>query len=356
MRIVLYFLLSMLLPCAAVAQIDPPSLESDNIANIPVSGEATYETEYCRPGVRNRSQSRGVAIRYERQGGFDWRMNNAVLEGDKARVTTLEQFTFKFKVPVLNKPGLKLLFGYEWDTEKYFFDNQPAIEAGAAPTMWQLLDERRLKATKISGYLTKSFNDTYYVAIRGRLSLQGDYDGLTSFAKEYRTYSGGIGFGKKISEDEEIGLGVTYSTNKARNVILPFFFYNKTWNDRWGLEAALPAQIFLRHNVKAGQPHALKFGAKANSKFYVINSQEDKGRYENFNEYYLRSLDVKILAEYEHRLGGWCWAFLQGGMLVPINARFNSVDNVDLDLRTKVNPRPFFRVGLFIAPPKDLIR
>ncbi|PHI18412.1 hypothetical protein CEQ90_18085 [Lewinellaceae bacterium SD302] len=360
MRHNFFFLLFALLLCShnnhVYAQIDPPSLEADNIANISFGEDIDCETKYCRPGVRNRSQSRGVVIRYERQAGFDWSMANDRLEGAPVRVNGLEQFTFKFKVPILNKPGLKFLLGYEWDTEKYYFDNIDPIADGARPTMWQLLDERRLKATKISAYLTKSFNETFYISGRLRLSLQGDYDGLMDFAEEYRTYSGGVAFGKKVSQDEEWGVGLTYSQNPARTVILPFFIYNKTWNDYWGLESALPGQIFLRYNIDPVKQNAFKFGAAADSRFYVINSLGDKSRYTNFEEYYLRRLAVRGLAQYEHKLSKWFWAFVQGGVVVPINTRFNSIEDVDLDLNTEVGARPFLRIGLFLAPPKELVR
>jgi hypothetical protein len=283
-------------------------------------------------------------------------MANNQLEGAAQQVSSLEQFTFKFKVPVINQPGFKFLLGYEWDTEKYYFENVAPIRDGTPPTMWQLLDERRLKATKISAYVTKSFNEKFYASARIRLSLQGDYDGLTDFAKEYRTYSGGLAFGKKVSADKEWGFGLTYSTNAVRTVVLPFFIYNKTYNNYWGLESALPGQIFLRYNIDPVHQHAFKFGAAVDSRFYVINSLGDRGRYDNFNEFYLRNLGVKALVQYEHKLSAWFWAFAQGGMYVPINSRFNSIDNVDLDLDTNVDARPFLRIGLFLAPPRELIR
>lgn len=338
------------------AQLDPPSLEADNLANISAGVLDDCETRFCRPGVRNRSQSRGVVIRYERQGAFNWRMNNPELEGGNTRVAGLEQFTFKFKIPLINQPGTKLLLGYEWDTEKYYFADLPPISPGRPPTLWQLLDERRLKAAKLSAYFTKSFDDRYYLSARVRLSLQGDYDGFVDFDPEYRTYSGAVAFGKKVNADTEWGVGLTYSTNAARTVVLPFLFYNRTWNDRWGLESALPAQVFLRYNVDPARGHAFRTGVQADSKFYVINSLGDRGRFENLNEFYLRRLGLKALTQYEHKLGGWFWAFAQGGVYIPINARFNEIDAVDVDLMTSVEARPFFRVGLFLAPPKELIR
>lgn len=262
----------------------------------------------------------------------------------------------KFKVPLINKPGLKFLFGYEWDTEKYYFENVQPIQEGVTPTMWQLLDERRLKATKLSFYLTKSFNERFYASGRVRLSLNGDYDGFIDFGEDYRTYSGGLAFGKKVSDNEEWGVGMTFSSNKARTVAIPFFIYNKTWNDRWGLESALPAQVNLRHNVGKDLKNAFLIGANFDSRYYAINSVGDKGRYQEFDRFFLRTNGIRAQVHYEHHLGSWFWTYIQGGYYLPVNARFNRISDVDLDLDTNMDARPFFRIGLFVAPPKELIR
>lgn len=338
-----------------LAQLSPPSIEADNLSNI-LLGQLNCESGLCRPGVRNRSQSRGVVIRYERQGGFNWSMNNAELQGEEQRVSTLEQFTFKFKVPIVNKPGFKMLLGFEWDTEKYFFEDVPPIEVGQLPNMWQLLDERRLKATKLSAYFSKSWDDKIYSSARLRLSLSGDYDGLVNFGEDYRTYSGGLAIGKKVSDNKEWGVGLTFSTNKARTVAIPFFIYNITWNDHWGLEAALPGQVFLRHNICPITQQTILFGARFDSRYYAINSLGDKGRYEDFGRFFLRTNGIRTQVHYERRLIPWVFAYAQGGMFFALNARFNAIDNISLDLQTNTQTRPFFRIGLFVAPPKELIR
>ncbi|MEM9836555.1 MAG: hypothetical protein AAF828_08640 [Bacteroidota bacterium] len=339
-----------------MAQINVPSLEAENVSDLNFLGSQDCKSVYCKPGVRNRSQSRGLVFRYERQGGFNWSMNNAQLEGTEQRVRFLEQLTFKFKVPVINQPSFKFLLGYEWDSEKYFFDNLDPIREGVPPTMWQLLNERRLKSTKLSAYASKSWDDKFYSTFRIRLSLNGDYDGLLDFGEDYRTYSAGAGFGKKVSEDEEWGVGITFSTNKARTVVIPFFLYNKTWNDRWGLESALPAQVFLRHNINGDIRNALLIGAKFDSRFYAINSLGDAGRYENLDRFFLRNNGIRTQIHYEHNLGSWFWLYAQGGMMIPVNARFNALSDVNRDLQTQMGARPFFRIGVFVAPPKELIR
>lgn len=342
------------LSLSAQIQFNLPTLEAEVISHIEFD-ILDFDTTFCTPGVRNRSQSRGVLVRYERQGSFDWSMANDRLEGTEQRVNLLEQFTFKFKVPILNRPGLKALIGYEWDTEKYYFNRLTPIPQNRPPTMWQLLNERRLKVTKLSAYVTKSWNERFYSLVRVRLSLSGDYDGLVDFGKDYRTYSGAIGFGKKVNRDTEWGVGLTFSSNRARTVAVPFFVYNKTWNRSWGLESALPGQIFLRHNIR-GEKNAFLLGATFDSRFYAINSTGDADRFPEFGRFFLRTNGVRTQLHYERGLMPWVWAYAQGGVYFPVNARFNPLTDVETDLQSDMSSRPFLQIGIFLAPPRELIR
>lgn len=310
-------------------------------------------TLYCRPGVRNRSQSRGVVVRYETQLGFNWDGAGSVPGGNQ-RVTHLEQFTFKFKIPLVNREDLKVLLGYEWDTEKYFFDD-PYSGVPEEQTIFQLLDERRLKANKLSAYVTKSFDERFYGSARLRLSLNGDYNGLINFAEPYRVYGAAVAFGKKVSDSEEWAVGATISSNKARTIALPFFVYNRTYNDRWGIQTALPGQAFARYNTGPEKHNAFLFGATFDSRYYAINT--DKRReFERLEQFYLRNNGVRIQLQYEHNIIPWIWAFGQGGYYVPVNTRFNPAEDIQIDLDTEVGGRPFFRLGIFLAPPKEFIR
>lgn len=347
MRLLL-FLFFCLCPFLAPALSAQLTLEQGNIESF--ADDCPY---YCRPGVRNRSQSRGVVIRYETQLGFNWGSGDDLVGGDQA-VTHLEQFTFKFKIPVVNKESFKFLLGYEWDTEKYFF-NDPYKNLGEVQTLFQLLDERRLKANKLSAYASKSFNEKFYATGRLRMSLNGDYDGLIDFDNIYRTYSAAAAFGKKISDDEEWAVGITFSSNKARSIALPFFVWNKTFNDRWGLQTALPGQAFARYNVGPARKNAFLFGATFDSRYYAINT-DDRRRFKELGQYFLRNNGVRIQIQYEQSIVPWVWAFGQAGYYAPVATRFNSEDNIDLDLQTNPGARPFFRFGLFLAPPKELIR
>ena len=308
---------------------------------------------YSRPGVRYRSQSRGVAIRYENQGPFDWKGQGGVAGGNQA-VTRLEQFTFKFKIPLLNKPRTKVLLGYEWDTEKYYFAD-PYAGFENQQTLFQLLDERRLKANKLSAYVTHSWDERFYSSGRFRVSFNGDYQGLIDFDNIYRTYSAALVYGKKVDDDTEWAVGITYSNNKARQIALPFFVYNRTFNERWGLQTALPGQAYLRRNVGRRMVNTFLLGATFDSRYYAVNTGS-RGGFEELGQFFLRNNGIRTMLQYEHNLSKWVWVFGQGGYYIPVRTRFNPEDNIDLDIETTVGGRPFFRIGMFLAPPKEMIR
>ncbi|MBB4080155.1 hypothetical protein GGR28_002785 [Lewinella aquimaris] len=342
-----YLLLLLLAVCTAPAsaQID---IEQGNLEVL-----TDDHPVFSRPGVRYRSQSRGVSIRYETQPTFTWDGGQGIA-GGKQKVTHLEQFTFKFKVPLMNRVRTKILLGYEWDTEKYFF-NDPYEGHEGQQTLFQLLDERRLKANKLSAYFTHSWDERFYTSGRFRMSLNGDYQGLIDFDDIYHTYSAAAVYGKKVDEDTEWAIGITYSQNKARKIALPFFVYNRTFNERWGIQTALPGQAYLRRNVGSKLVNTFLLGATFDSKYYALNT-DDRPGFENLGQFFLRNNGVRAMLQYEHNLSKWVWAFAQGGYYIPVNTRFNPAEQVDLDIRTTVDARPFLRVGVFLAPPKDLIK
>ena len=307
---------------------------------------------FCTPGVLNRSQSKGVELRQELQAGFRLTSERDAADAPEREVSLLEQTTFKFKIPIINSLSLKFLLGYEWDTEKFRFDE---VGLASSDPIWRHINERRLKTNKISLYATKRWNDRYYSSVRLRISLNGDYDGLIDFDQPYRTYSAIFAMGKKVTDYLEWAAGLTISSNQVRTIPVPFFAYNRTWNERWGLETALPGQAFVRRNI--GRDNALMLGAEYHSKFYALNWTDDGPvPTPGFEPTFLRYNGFRAVLHYEHRLSKWFWAYMQSGVYLPWQTRFNPIDDVDTEIELDAGTRPVLRVGLFLAPPKELIR
>jgi hypothetical protein len=132
--------------------------------------------------------------------------------------------------------------------------------------------------------------------------------------------------------------------------------YNKTFNDRWGIQTALPGQAFIRHNRGRDLKNAFLLGAQFDSRYYAINTGNSREQIPGLDQFFLRNNGVRFQLQYEHSLVPWVWAFVQGGYYLPVATRFNRADNIALDLDTNPGGRPFFRFGVFLAPPRELIR
>lgn len=322
-------------------------LPDDNQTDLGIDGPATV---YCKPGVCYKSPGKGVLGEYTAVGGFNIAPDVASEGADgESRVRYAEKFVGKFKVPLVNKPGFKMLAGYEYNSETYYFGRI----GGPRAELMEALDGNTLRQNKLSLYLTKPINNKFYVAMRARLSSRGDYEQGIYFSDRYNTYSATAALGIKRNENVEWGVGLSYSDNFIRQQVWPFAFYNHTFNDQWGLETVLPASIMVRHNF---QPQSmLLFGVELENGAYAIDVFDPM---EQANvPYYFRHTEIGAKAVFEHNLFSWFWLGAEAGLLIPIRNRFElASDPFDTRIQNQVGVQPMLRVGLFLSPPKSFVK
>ena len=222
---------------------------------------------FCKPGVINKSPGKGILFERTLLGGYDITPRENSNDGQAdSRVSYIDKTKIKLKAPLINAPGLKMMLGYEYNSETFHFNeiNGPSDE------LLQAINQTPLRNNKLSFYVTKSFNEKYYGGLRLRVSSRGNYEKAISFQDQFTTFSATGLFGIKVREDLEWGIGLTYSDNFARKQIWPFAVYNQTFNNKWGIEAVLPASIMMRHNLK--EQSILLFGVALENGAYAINA------------------------------------------------------------------------------------
>ncbi len=309
--------------------------------------ELSKERAICRPGVTNQSVGRGLLLERRSVGSQFYSPGIGELDGANASVVShVERLTGKVKIPVLNKPSLKVLLGYEYAGETFHFDRIGYFNRD----VFSSLDGNTLHTNKYSVYITKSFNEDYYAGLRLRTSYRGDHEEMISFDSRYATYSGLAAFGYKPNPDLEYGVGFTFGRNFFRTQILPFGIYNQTFNDKWGIETVLPVQIMMRYNFTPS--NLLLFGLEYQSKSYSIDVYEQGGE-GAFTPYYFRHAEIAFKATYDVNLFSWVWFTAEGGYQVPLNSRFDNTVDETLNFRARNSGQPFFSVGVFVTPPRD---
>lgn len=330
--------------------LGPSILKAQRLA-LPGEDEASLAKElcYCKPGVANKSRSKGLELYYGNYSGFNWTPDGQSSDPNgESIVSGIGRFTAKLKIPILNKENLKVLLGYEYGTEVFRFDQ---VGTQFSP-IFSSLNNETLKTNKFTFILTKPFNDKYYGMVRFRSTFNGDYDGLVSFDDRYGIYSAIVALGIKPRDDLEWGVGLSYSNSFIRTRVLPFLIYNRTFNEKWGLEAVLPLQVFGRYNFNPSS--IMLFGVEFKTKSYSLDF-DDPGR-ELVSEFTFRHSELAAKVSWERKIVPWVWVNVEGGYQMPFNSNFEDTRSGDYSFDASPEGNLFLRVGLFLSPPDKFFK
>jgi len=269
-----------------------------------LSDEELGQKCYCKPGVANKSRSRGLSISYGLANSGNYKAEGATptFSTPTSSLNRLNHFEFKIKVPVVLKERTKVLLGYKYYLESYDFN---AVGVDFSET-FRTLDNFRLKSNNYSIILSHSLNEKNYLIFRYQYATNGNYDDWTSFDNKYAIH-GFLGtYAIKKSEDFEWGVGLFYSNSfrASINFPIPFLLYNKNFNPKWGIEAMFPVNVFLRHNI--GTASLATIGAEYNSKSFRLDV-EDTLVPENLDYAYNHAAFL-LSASWERHLTSWFWA------------------------------------------------
>ena len=320
------------------------------LPKVDLESEDLDVSKLCRPGIINKSRSRGLELSYKFLKGGPLEIGEGELPEqyeDYNRLKAVEAMTFKIKIPVILKKKLKVLLGYSYQPETFSFNRIGPIYSDVLTRV----DDVTFKSNGFALYATRPINEKYYAGIRLKTSFNGDYEKLGKIAHRYQTYSVSGLMGVKESDDLEWGLGILFSHNFRNTSLLPFLMYNRNFNDRWGLETMFPAVINGRYNINSKS--ILIFGTEFNSRSYAFDIGADSNAPAHFH---MRHAELQTLLRLERQLIPWLWLNVEGGYQFNFNTEF---DDKTTGLNTfKVDPvnNLFFKVGVFLSPPDKMMK
>lgn len=323
-------------PCRALAQAEA------------WAGKASSGGSFCAPGIQNKSRGRGLEISYDYLRGAPIFGPNGAYPGIiPQELNHIQRLNVKLKLPLVNKPGLKMLVGYDYQPETYAFGESQILEKASSP--FNSIDSRTLKSNGVGFYLLKSLDHQSYFGVRLKMRLNGDYAGWIDFNQRYAAYSATLLYGVKKHDDLEWGLGIGLSHNFRRTLALPFLMYNRNFNDKWGLEATFPANVQGRYNLKKGT--ILLFGYSFQSNNYSVDMPRfDTGATTVFH---LNHSEIKMGISVERKLMPWVWingkAGYQFNFATRLESKLNGAPSVDI----RPGNAPYMNLGFFLSPPRS---
>jgi hypothetical protein len=341
MKVVVAIIAANACVCAAAAQKSYLSLVDSMAA-----------PRFCTPGLSVKSPSRGIDIAYNLfQGGAMHPLGPQPGE-QSAHLRSLESIVVRVRAPLINRPGLKVLLGYNYVPETYRFGRLPAPMTLASGTLsagdvFQDINTRALKHHAFNATLFKPLNERRFLGMQLRMAYNGDYSGWLPFENRYAVYSATVVYGFKPHDRLEYGFGVNFNHNFRRTRALPFIVYNRTLNPRWGVEANFPAQARVRHHLSQGS--ILQLGYEYHSRAYSIDVPRPWGGYA---VYHLNHAEILAGLSWERRLNAWVWFNARGGYQFNFNTRFEGREAIATSFRANLANAPYLRMGFFLSPPR----
>ncbi len=303
------------------------------------------------PSILGLPRSKGLEVFQERIPNYD--LNSQFTETDSTfnnAIRRTKSWSARLRIPVVNKDYFKFIVGFKYYQQEFAFE-QPVLEGNPFHSS---IEDKPLRSMGLSLYSVHSFIGNKYLAFRGTLRLNGDFETGTIRSHQKTSFTGLYGI--KQHRYKTWGFGVSYSNSFGRSSVYPVFFLKHRYRPKWAVELLLPlsARLLYRPNEK----NNLYVETKLEGDNYNINL-------DGFSEVplYLEKADVKAMFTYEHEVYDFFWVSASGGYRWNINfdvsdsdaffdRAFNLGNSDNLAISNTIGGAPFFRFGIFLVPPK----
>lgn len=313
--------------------------------------EGMGKPDEASASVIGNRKAKGIEINYTVFPAFDITSASKFngLDNAEGEFKTAKAIEFKLKIPLVLKSRTKIITGLKYKYEEYKFKEPEEIEYA----LYKNLQEKHLRSINLDFYLSRSLPNYHFFLSKVGLQLNGDFgqDSHLPFTRFIKYTASGL-YGWKQDKYTSYGFGLYLSYTFGRPRIYPAFLWNKTFNERWGIEALLPANFFFRYNISEKSILLAGYDVEGDSYHIVV----DDPPLSEIKTLELRKSDIKLLLTYEQEIYDFLWFSVSAGYRFNIN--FNlSEDNEfsnDIILKNNIENSPFLNFSIFVVPPKKL--
>ena len=330
-------------------------------AQVPAdSANTPKEIKYASPSVNGMGKSKGIIVNYEWQPDFGITSTSKQpqIGNREAQVRRNNKVDIKAYVPFVNKPRFKLVGGFNYFFEEFNFEEP---DKDTDYPFYANLEDRNLKT--ISGQLVmlRPINERNFYVFRIKGELNGDYSTHEVAVPDYLKTTVEYLYGWRKNMNLTYGIGAQLGYALGRRRIYPAFLYNQTFNDRWGIEALLPANADLRYNASE---RSLWFGGfSVDGASYNINVRNIGNP--TFETLELRRSEVRARIRWEREIYDFLWLGAEAGYRENIS--FNAFEkdandgflfgkNEDPVIDNKLKGAAIFSLELFLVPPRRFLK
>ncbi|TKG89080.1 hypothetical protein EYV94_26360 [Puteibacter caeruleilacunae] len=314
------------------------------------------------PKVNGCAPKRGLEVSYKSSLDYNVHSKSDLIGPSQDKIVQNRLFKLKLKVPMINRPNFKMIGGFHYSDEQFYFKNRLTNDY----PLYQGLDKKNLKSIGGTLYFMHRLKERSFFMLRLGASLKGDYwkEGIGDVAPgTFLKYEITPLIGWKVNPYKSWGLGVAYSYSFGDPLVFPVIAYNHSFNKKWGIEAFLPAKVKIRH--KFNDLSFLSFTTKISGGSYSVHL--DAPELADFKTLELRRSELDFFFNLERGITDWLWVDLTAGYRA--NLRFDvtnkkhdftlsgqKIFNKDYLIDSFADSGPFVKVSLFISPSKKLLK
>jgi hypothetical protein len=267
-------------------------------------GDAEGVKRFCTQKVLNQSAQRIVSFGYEYHGGFsmpDVRLDYVLPASQNFTVNNVAALRAQVNIPVISTNKFIWQLGANYWGSKYNIEN-PGTDLFA-----KILHEGTMTSAGINSTIINPLNEKNFLIIQGSADANGIFKNLSEVNGKSITFSATAIYGWKTSEKNMIGTGLARTYRAGQIIHLPVLFWNKTFNDKWGMELLLPARGFLRYNVSTTNMFQVGFELEGNQ--FWMNLLNSKN-----GSVFIQRGEVKPRIMWDKKISGFIWLNAQAGL------------------------------------------
>lgn len=308
-------------------------------------GDAEGVKRFCTQKVLNQTPLRIVSIGYEQHGSFlmpDVRFSNASPVTQTYSVNRLSALRFQLNVPVISNNR------FIWQLGANYWGSRFSIDNPGSNLFAKSLNEHTMISTGINTTLFKPLDEKKFLIIQGSLDANGIFHQISNVTSKAFTFSGAFIYGWKKSEKNMIGTGIARTYRAGQMIHLPVLFWNKTFNDRWGMELLLPARGHLRYNFSTSNILQLGFELEGNQFWMELPNSKN-------GTVFIQRSELKPRIMWDKKISGFFWLSAQAGL--RYNWRFDVMDAYNarkqdqLYFSSKLTNPLYFNISInFVSP------
>jgi Domain of unknown function (DUF6268) len=292
--------------------------QTDTTENFDYSnfGDADGVKRFCTQKVLNQTPQRIISLGFEQYGAFEMPGVSFLTRQAPAQINInqVNAIRAQVNVPVISTNKLIWQMGVNYWSSKFNIANPNVNEFATA------LSNNALLTAGLNTTVFKPLNEKNFLIFQASADVNGLFENVKAIQNKAITLSGTVIYGWKTSEKNMIGAGLARTYRAGRLLHVPVLFWNKTFNDKWGMELLLPARGFVRYNFSTTS--MLQAGFELEGNQFLMQLPSTMGR----NTYIQRG-EVKPRIMWDKKLAGFLWINAQAGL--RYNYRFDVVNRYD---------------------------